>query len=224
MTLSAAVLIMAKAPRPGTVKTRLAPLLGDHRCVALQRALISHTVSVACSVAPETTFLAYAPADARGELAADIAPAIELIPQVGGHLGQRLRAAVDQVQAIHPGPIVVIGTDIPMLCGRHLRAACDRLASGHDVVLGPACDGGYYLVSMAQSQPAVFGIDPELWGGPEVLAATVARCRDHQLRVGLPDTLRDLDTPGDATALLRDPSLPVELRNVLAPKNLEAAR
>ena len=224
MTLGAAVLIMAKAPRPGTVKTRLAPLLGDQGCVELQRALISHTVSVACSAAPETTFLAYAPADARAELAADIAPAIGLIPQVDGHLGERLGAAVDQVEAAHPGPIVVIGTDIPMLCGGHLRATCDRLASGDDVVLGPACDGGYYLIAVSRSQPAVFDIDSELWGGPEVLAATMARCRAHQLRVGLLDTLRDLDTPSDAIALVQDPSLPTELRSLLEFTTFEAAQ
>lgn len=216
MTDERAVLVMAKAPRPGLAKTRLAPVLGDDRCASLQSALVTRCVAVATSVAPGTTFVAFDPPDARGELAGLVPPGVELLPQRGGHLGERLAAAVTDVYATHLGPLVVVGTDIPLLEARHLRDAFGALAGGHDVVLGPAYDGGYYLAGMNRPEPSLFDIAPELWGGSRVLSATTTRVRAGGLRVGLLEVLRDLDTPEDARALATDCRLPLELRSLLS--------
>jgi rSAM/selenodomain-associated transferase 1 len=211
-----AVVVMAKAPRPGLVKTRLAPLLGDDRCAALQSALITRTVAVATTVAPDATLVAFDPPDAKEELADILPPGVELVPQRAGHLGERLAAAVSDAYAVRPGPLAVIGTDIPLLEPRHLQDAAEALAAGADVVLGPARDGGYYLIGMHRPRPAVFDIDPELWGGPRVLAATLASAQAAGLVVRRTEALRDLDTPEDAVALAGMASVPSPLRDLLA--------
>ncbi|MGH8299856.1 MAG: TIGR04283 family arsenosugar biosynthesis glycosyltransferase, partial [Steroidobacteraceae bacterium] len=77
---------------------------------------------------------------------------------------------------------------------------------------GPARDGGYYLAGTTSLQPCLFDIDPALWGGPDVLAATMVRTRTAGLRVGLLEVLADLDTPADALSLAAAPNLPAELR------------
>ena len=206
---------MTKAPRPGRVKTRLTPMLGDDRCAALQAALITRAATTATSVAPGATFVALDPPDAREELAGLLPAGVALVPQRGRHLGERLAGAVADVFAAHRGPIVVVGTDIPLLKARHLHDAFAALAGGADVVLGPAYDGGYYLAGMNRPVPSLFDITPELWGGPDVLAATVARAEADGLRCHLLEELRDLDTPEDAVALAAEPSLPSELRPLL---------
>ena len=84
------------------------------------------------------------------------------------------------------------------------------------MVLGPAYDGGYYLAGMTRPVPSLFDIDPELWGGPGVLAATVTRVEANGLRCHLLEVLRDLDTPEDAVALAAEPTLPSAFRSLLA--------
>jgi glycosyltransferase A (GT-A) superfamily protein (DUF2064 family) len=120
------------------------------------------------------------------------------------------------VLAARGGPLVVIGTDIPLLAPSHLLTAFDQLHSGCDAVFGPALDGGYYLVGLTQARPVLFDLHPTSWGGPTVLDDSMARARATNLSVGLLDPLRDLDTPEDAEALLRDPRLPAEVRQLLA--------
>lgn len=216
MTDERAVLVMAKAPRPGLAKTRLAPMLGDDRCACLQAALITRAVAVATSVAPGATFVAFDPPDARGEVAGLVPRGVELVAQLGGHLGERLAAAVTDVYAVHQGLLVVVGTDIPLLAARHLRDAFAALSAGEGVVLGPTYDGGYYLAGMTRPEPSLFDIAPELWGGPDVLAATLARVEADGARCHLLEELRDLDTPEDAVALAAEPTLPSALRPLLS--------
>lgn len=207
---------MAKAPRPGLAKTRLAPMLGLGRCGSLQAALITLAAAAATAVAPGATFVAFDPPDAREELAGLLPAGVAVVPQRGSHLGERLAGAVADVFAAHRGPLVVVGTDIPLLEPRHLHDAFVVLAGGADVVLGPAFDGGYYLAGMSRPVPSLFDIAPQLWGGPGVLAATVARLEADGLRCALLEELRDLDTPEDAVALAAEPFLPSALRPILA--------
>ena len=84
-------------------------------------------------------------------------------------------------------------------------AAADCAAG---VVLGPALDGGYYLIGLRRPQPSVFALDPGRWGGDQVRTDTLARLRAAGLRAHLLAVLCDLDTPDDAAALLADPGLP----------------
>lgn len=215
MTTSPSVLVMAKVPRPGLVKTRLAPLLGDDACVRLQSALVRRAAALAVEVAPDATYVAFHPPCGRAGISCLVPPGAVLLAQRGEHLGERLAAAVTEVFAARSGPLVVIGTDIPLMLPRHLREALTGLSAGRDAVLGPACDGGYYLLAMARPLAVLFALDAWMWGGPQVLAATLVRARAAGLSVGLLEPLRDLDTAADAAVLLADTDLPGELRSLL---------
>jgi rSAM/selenodomain-associated transferase 1 len=214
-----AVLVMAKAPRPGRVKTRLHPLLGPDGCARLQAELIRHTTSLVLS-RHLAAFVAFDPPDARTELDLLVPGPVRLLPQSGANLGQRLDAAVTQVLASRPGPLLVIGTDAPTLTPAALDAALDQVVDA-DAVLGPALDGGYYLIGLSRPQPGLFAIDPDLWGGDQVMTATLAAARAKGLTVRQLPQLRDLDTPEDAAALLADPLLPFAIARLLTP--VEAA-
>jgi rSAM/selenodomain-associated transferase 1 len=214
-----AVVVMAKAPRPGLAKTRLAPLLGADGAAALQAALIRHTVALAGSVA--STYVALEPPDAVAEVTPLLPAGVPVFSQVGGDLGTRMAAAVAHVAARTGGPVLVVGTDVPTLPAATLRTAAALLAGGADAVLGPALDGGYYLIGMPAPNPAAFAIDPGLWGGHQVLAATMSALAGAGRAPALLEPLPDLDTPADARALLAAPGLPAPIARLL--RGLEAA-
>ncbi len=212
MRTGVAVLIMAKVPRPGRVKTRLEPLLGRDGCARLQEALIRRTVRLAQQVSPAGCYLAL---DCPQETAGLVPGRVRVLRQRGAHLGERMAQAVDDVLADRPGPVLVIGTDAPTLTARHLRAAAERLDAGADVVFGPALDGGYYLIGLRRSTPQTFSIDPGLWGGPDVLRASVIAAEAAGLRTALVEAVRDLDTPEDMAAFLREGELSADIAEVL---------
>jgi rSAM/selenodomain-associated transferase 2/rSAM/selenodomain-associated transferase 1 len=210
-----AVLIMAKAPRPGTVKTRLEPMLGPDGCAALAGRLLRHTVSVALAAGGVAVFTAVDPPDAVTEVASLVPAGVRLLRQQGADLGERLAAATGQVFAAGHRPVVVIGIDAPTLTTGLLARAFGELARGHDVVFGPAHDGGYYLAGLNRPVPELFALDPDVWGGCQVLAASLAAARRAGLDAGLLPALCDLDTPADAEALLADPLLPAAVADAL---------
>jgi rSAM/selenodomain-associated transferase 2/rSAM/selenodomain-associated transferase 1 len=210
-----AVLIMAKGPRPGTVKTRLHPMLGPDGCAALAERLIRHAASVAAGVTGVTVFAAVDPPDALSEVGSLVPGTVRLLRQRGGNLGERLAAAAGDVLTAGHAPLVVIGTDAPTLTSQALTEAFRELARGRDVVFGPACDGGYYLVGLNRPTPELFALDPDAWGGDRVLEASLAAARQSGLDAGSLPALRDLDTPEDARALLADPLLPAAVAGTL---------
>ncbi|WP_187451989.1 TIGR04282 family arsenosugar biosynthesis glycosyltransferase [Streptomyces parvus] len=209
------ILVMAKEPRPGTVKTRLHPLLGPQRCAELQAGLIRHTLELATAHAPRT-YLAYAPADGGDAIGTTTPAGVRLRLQRGEDLGGRLAAAVTDAFTDGAGPLLVIGTDAPLLTGVHLTAAFAALKS-HDVVLGPALDGGYYLIGLRAPHTTLFALDADVWSTDRVLTATRRAARREGLSVELVCPLRDLDTPEDATALLADPALPAPIAALIQP-------
>jgi rSAM/selenodomain-associated transferase 2/rSAM/selenodomain-associated transferase 1 len=203
-----AVLIMAKAPRPGTVKTRLHPMLGPDGCATLAGHLIQHAVSVALAAGEVTVFTAIDPPDARVEVRGLLPAGVAQLRQHGADLGERMTNAAGEVFARGHRPVVVIGTDAPTLTSGLLNRAFGELARGCAAVFGPALDGGYYLVGLCRPAQELFALDPCVWGSDRVLAASLAAARRAGLDARLLPTLRDLDTPADAEALLADPLLP----------------
>ena len=247
-----AVLVMARAPRPGKTKTRLEPLVGPEGCARLQAALITRTVEWAREEARADVFVAFTPADAGEEVAAcaagaeagvrgrvagtwalgassspsdgareldgaDGASEAMLFPQEEGDLGARLAAATERVLSDHGGPLLTVGTDLPTLRELHARTALDDLDAGCDVSLGPAADGGYYLVAQREPHPQLFALPSEAWGGPDVFELTIASAHAAGLALGMLRLEVDLDTPADARWLLRDPALPPEIARLLRP-------
>lgn len=206
---------MAKAPRPGSVKTRLEPLLGREGCASLQAELIEVASGWAAQVAPGQAYVACGPDTAAvDEVGARAAPGAVLFADGEGDLGDRLAAATARVLAAHPGPLVVVGTDMPLLRKADAGAAERALDQGADVVFGPAIDGGYWLVGLAAPLPALFELGEE-WGGPRVLERSQALAAGLGARTGLLEERRDLDDPADAHALLAHPDLPTRVAEVL---------
>lgn len=212
--MSLSVLVMAKAPRPGAVKTRLEPLLGPAGCAALQAALIGVAGRWAAAAAPGGAYLAYGPDGAgEAELSGLVPDGVRLFRDGEGDLGDRLAHATARVLAERPGPLAVVGTDMPLLAGAHARAAEDALERA-DVCFGPALDGGYWLIGLSRPCPQIFALG-EAWGGPQVLSRSLALAASAGMATALLGSERDLDDEADARALLAHPDLPAEVAHAL---------
>jgi uncharacterized protein len=179
---------MARAPVAGRVKTRLAAEAGVGTAVRFARHSLA---SLAARVADQrwSTALAVTP---------DIAAASRLWPrgvaltgQGSGDLGARMQRLLDC--APH-GPVVIVGTDIPAVTRAHIAAAF-RLLGRHDAVLGPAADGGYWLVGLRRRPRILRPFHGVRWSTEHALGDTLANLRGHAVaRVA---TLADVDTPAD---------------------------
>lgn len=200
-------MLYARIPRPGQVKTRLTPPLTRREACRLHEALLrdgARLVRAAARRSRAAAWVAFsAPWEppARGALASALR-GFGRLPQRGGDLGERMRRTCrDLIRRGHAG-VVLLGGDSPTLPVSRLVEACRTLRGGADLVLGPARDGGYYLVGLRQDRPALFrGIR---WGSPEVLRATLDRARRLRLKVRLLRPWHDVDRPDDLVRLRRE--------------------
>ena len=213
--MNPAVLIMARAPRRGEVRRALEPLLGQDRAAALQAALIAMTVAWARPVAPDAVHVAYDPPDAAAELRRLIGSETTLFPQNGDGIAGRLADAAARVFVHHDGPLLIAWPDLPRLREHHARAALDDIDAGCDVVLGPAIDGGFYLIGLARPLPQLFGLPEQAWRSPDAMTIGLAVARDAGLEIGLLRAERALHRPADVRAALADPLLPADLAQIL---------
>lgn len=196
------LLFFTRYPVTGRVKTRLIPALGPVGAAELQRRLSEHTCEQLRLVAgqrPAAFEIRYTGGNQR-QVAAWLPGADRYLAQGRGDLGMRLARAFAAGFAAGYARIVTVGGDCPGLTSAHLTAALDLLAD-HDLVLGPALDGGYYLLGLVDAPQAELfrGI---AWGTEEVLAQTLARARRLQLTFATLEPLADVDRPADLTALL----------------------
>ncbi len=206
---------MARAPRRGEVRRALEPLLGADRCLALQGALISHTASWARKVAPGHVHVAHEPPDAAGEVRPFVGEGVALFPQNGDGIAGRLADAAARVFAHHGGPLLIVWPDLPRLRPEHARGALSDLQAGCDVVLGPAVDGGFYLIGIDRPQPKLFALPEGAWRSPDSMTIGLAAARDAGLQIGLLRVERALHRPADVRAALADPLLPTEVAQIL---------
>jgi glycosyltransferase A (GT-A) superfamily protein (DUF2064 family) len=209
------ILIMARAPRRGQVRRALEPLIGAAGAVALQSALVAQAGRWAQAIAPAAVHVAHDPPDAAAEVRALMPAGVTLFPQNGDGIGGRLADAAARVFARHDGPLIVVWPDLPRLRPQHAQGALDDLAAGCDVVLGPAIDGGLYLVAVPRPQPRLFSLPERAWRSPDVMQIGVAAAREAGLEVGILRAERPLSKPADVRAALADPTLPEELRKIL---------
>ena len=201
------LIIFVKAPRPGKVKTRLAAGLGEAaacaaycRMVAVLRERLASLTAVS---------LCFSPADAAEEVRPWLHPGWELVPQSAGDLGERLHQAFAGALGRGDQRVVVIGSDSPTITQSDIELALEALDS-HDLVLGPALDGGYWLIGLRQLQPRLF--HNMTWSTPTVLRETLERAGTAGLSVKLLRELDDIDTAADWEQFLRE-----EAKNVGAP-------
>jgi uncharacterized protein len=192
--------IFAKAPVPGLVKTRLAAEIGGRAAAALYRRMARDIVAGCVRPGSHATVVWYAPlhggAAVRRWLGGFHVAAF--VPQAAGDLGFRLEAAFTRHFRDGARRVVIVGSDCPAVDAGLVREAFAALA-GHDLVLGPAHDGGYYLVGLNAPQVALFRGIP--WSTDAVLDHTIAYARRLRLDHLLLPRHRDVDTADDARAL-----------------------
>jgi glycosyltransferase A (GT-A) superfamily protein (DUF2064 family) len=214
-TPAPAVLVMTRSPRRGEVRRALEPLIGADACIALQSLLIARTVAWADAVAPGRIHVAHDPPDAAPELRLLVGADVNLFPQNGDGIAARLADAAARVFARHTGPLLIVWPDLPRLHRAHATAALGDLECGCDVVLGPAVEGGLYLIGIARPLPRLFALPEQAWRSPDVMAVGLAAAREAGLEIGILRVERALHRPADARAALADPLLPAEFRTVL---------
>jgi hypothetical protein len=214
-TLGPAVIVMARAPRPGQVRRALEPLLGPEGCAALQSTLIVQAVAWADTVAPGAVHVAYDPPDAAPEMRALLPASALLFPQNGDGIGRRLAHATARLFAHHTGPVIVVWPDLPRLRPAHAVAALGDLSAGCGVTFGPVIDGGYYLIAIDRPQPTLFALPEQAWRGADVMTMPLTAARTTGLEVGILRAERGLHRPADLRAACADPTLPRELARIL---------
>lgn len=210
-----AVLIMARAPRPGEVRRALEPLVGIEGCVALQAVLISGTVEWARTLQPRSIHLAHDPPDAGPEMRELVGDDVLLFPQNGEGIAGRMADAAARVFARGRGPLVIVWPDLPQLREVHAEGALEDLRSGCDVVFGPVFDGGFYLIAISRPMPKLFALPEQVWRSPDALMTAAATARDFGLEVGLLRAERALHRPADLRAVLADPTVPTNVARAL---------
>lgn len=185
MTFRPRLVLFARFPVPGRAKTRLIPALGAEGAAELHRRLTERTLATLRATGlPVEIRTTGAPAAAFRRWLGDV----DCVPQGTGHLGLRMRRAAAQA------PAILVGADVPDLAPRHLLAAAEALAET-PVAIGPAEDGGYYLIGVAQPLPWLFA--PMAWGTGVVRANTLDRLARRGVATSLLEPLSDLDTAED---------------------------
>lgn len=193
------LVIFAKAPQPGAVKTRLIPALGADGAAALACAMLAHTLQQAHAAGLDAVELCMSPAPGDPAWHGVALPAgVDCTAQGEGDLGERMDRAMQRALALQPGPVLLIGTDCPALNSSHLREAARQLAQ-HDAVLLPVADGGYVLIGLRAPCPALFTHMP--WSTPAVAAETLQRLGTLGLRVWQGPMLHDIDEAADLVHL-----------------------
>jgi rSAM/selenodomain-associated transferase 2/rSAM/selenodomain-associated transferase 1 len=192
----ARLILFTRYPEPGRTKTRLIPALGAEGAAALQRrmseAIVSHMARFAAQ-SPVHLEIRYADGTQQA-VEAWLSSDIPCLDQGEGDLGARLHRAFTQAFAQGAKKVVVIGADCPGLTPPLFARAFAAL-DNQDLVLGPAVDGGYYLVGLNRPAPALFSEIP--WGSGEVLAATLKQAQSLNLSLHLLEPLADVDRPED---------------------------
>lgn len=187
-------IIFARVPEAGQVKTRLAAGIGDTGALAAYRSLASLVIGAVRESSSYSVAVAYTPESGEAAMRAWLGASLRLIPQAAGDLGARMAAAIEDAFRDGARRVVVIGTDCPDVSAVVVEDAFERLATA-DVVLGPAGDGGYYLVGMSRLHAPLFENVP--WSSPHTLRTTLDRARMLELSVALLDERRDIDTADD---------------------------
>jgi uncharacterized protein len=199
------LVIMAKAPRPGSVKTRLAGNLSVQAVAELYRCLLSDTISLAHSLDRVKVAIMCPESDVE-ELSRAVTETVPIVPQAGYGLAAGLESVFAHFAGSGDQRVIAFNSDSPHLPASVLEGAFDMLES-HDVVLGPTHDGGYFLVGAKASHPDLF--TREGMGTANALEALLTQARALGLSQHLTEPFYDIDVEGDLTRLA------VELR--LAP-------
>lgn len=196
------LVVMAKAPRAGHVKTRLLSSFDGDAVVGLYRCLLEDTLDLAASIAG-ARIAVMCPAGDRADLAAWLGAGLDIVEQPGAGLADALEATLALAASTPARAVIAFNVDSPHLAPSVLESAFAAL-SDHNLVAGPTDDGGYYLVGARQAHPGLF--EPSPLGTTRALDALLARAAERRLAVALTDTWYDVDVAADVERLGRDAS------------------
>lgn len=210
-----AIIVMAKVPRAGTVKTRLRPFLSDNQCTEIAWCFLQDTVSKAALIVP-TVIVAFSPPEHRKEIHA-LLPKNNfiLIEQKGDDLGERLVSAIREAENRGFNPIITVGTDSPTLPLNILHLAVENFRDSEtDLILGASKDGGYYLIGMRKLISELF--EKVSWSSELVYRETVENAR----RIGIKNLRQlpvwyDVDTSVELLFLQREVVADEKLRELI---------
>ncbi len=188
------IALFARPPVPGRAKTRLSPALPAVLAAAVAAALVEDAAGAVAAARTDQRSVWWAEPPGEAGVAS-----LSAHLQEGTDLGERLAHAFSTLLPSRADHALVVGSDTPALQSSHLDQALELLQT-HDLVLGPARDGGYWCIALRQPAPALFHDIPWSTGG--VLEATLERARKVGLTVALAPTLDDLDTPADLARVI----------------------
>jgi rSAM/selenodomain-associated transferase 1 len=197
-----ALLVFAKEPRPGAVKTRLCPPFSAEQAASFYAFLLADILETSAAAAERlglAPILCVAPAEACERVAAGAPAAYRVLPQRGRDLGARMERAFEDAAALHGGPLLLRGSDSPLLGEGTLAAALAALEEA-DLALSPDLDGGYNLVGLRRPAPGLFA---HAMSTATVLADTLANAGRLGLRAVQLEAGFDLDTAADLAHLAR---------------------
>jgi len=201
VTRKDALILMAKAPLPGQVKTRLCPPFTKAGAAALYACLLEDTAAEMARGSRVRRYLFYSPPGSGRFFRGSPFSGFEPLPQSGRDLGERMDAAFDTAFSRGATRAVLVGADCPALSRRLVAAAFRELASSAGAVYGPTDDGGFYLIALSSRAPSLFrGVD---WGTRSVLSEVTLRCREAMLPYSLLPSRFDVDTVDDVASLSR---------------------
>jgi uncharacterized protein len=202
----AALGIVCKTPRPGSAKTRLKGLFDGPDAVGLSAAFIRDVVGAVEAVPVamgRQGYAVYAPEGSEEELKAIVPSTFRLLLQADQDFGVVLRSAADALLSRGHDLAILINSDSPTLPTKLLIDAIEALrAEGERVVLGPAADGGYYLIGLTRAEPALFEGVP--WSTSDVLRRTLERAGSIGMPATLLPTWYDIDDPNAFATLERE--------------------
>ena len=193
--MSETLIIFSRYPQPGTTKTRMIPALGADGAAQLQRQMTEHTLNTAKQLLDRDITIEIHFAGGNIELMRQwLGKDLQYVPQVAGDLGVKMRSAFDRAFSLDKQRVVTIGIDCPDIDSTILNNAFNSLQT-HDLTLGSAEDGGYYLIGLNHSVPQLFSNIN--WGTERVLEQTKNIANKLDLQVHYLPTRSDVDRPED---------------------------
>jgi rSAM/selenodomain-associated transferase 1 len=194
------LVIMAKAPKPGTVKTRLTESLPSPAVTALYRCLLEDTLALARSLT-SVEVAVMCPEPDQDELAQLLGNTVQIVGQKGEGLAAGLTSVFRHFTATGGQHVIAFNSDSPHLAPSVLDSAFEILAT-HDVVVGPTHDGGYYLVGAKAAYPALF--EGDRMGTRSALDRLLTRTKALELSTGFTEPFYDIDVANDLILLARE--------------------
>jgi len=205
-----ALIVFMRYPEPGKVKTRLAASIGSEEAARIYEKLVRRTLGLVADFVQAgrgdvDAFIAFSPPDKRARMEEAYPGPWAFFPQKGSHLGDRMEGAILHAVALGYGSVVLTGTDLADTQVADFTEAFDGLDQGGNdcAVLGPAADGGFYLIGLNRPCPSAFR--PEHWGSGEIYLRTERLLHDAGFRVRRLKTRKDIDRPEDLPFLMSRP-------------------